>query len=263
MKPVSRFSILLLAAAALSIPIWLLYSRDHDQPASRHAENHQVTAPPVTEGAPAAPNLPPSPVPPEIVLHGTYIKDGAAAALISLDNEAQRWLNRQDLLNVDFYLAEIFKDYVIVRDTGNSIALEIRITNGGASQELPDVMPAVPAHAWVESQPPVPGIERVEPNRYRVRRELVMKELQSGEIFSQVRILPEESGGFSIDRIHRGSMAEVVGLRVGDTIHKINDRPLTNIMDVLDLYKNLESLEKIDVEISRMQEVQHLHYELN
>ena len=58
-------------------------------------------------------------------------------------------------------------------------------------------------------------------------------------------------------------MAEVIGLHVGDTIHKINDKPLTNITDVLDLYKNLESLENVNVEINRMHQVQNLHYELN
>jgi type II secretory pathway component PulC len=184
-------------------------------------------------------------------------------ALISIDSEEQRWLNLKQYLDNDFYVDDIFKDHIIVRDKGNTVTLEIHITEGGASQELSNAVPAMPAHAWVESLPPVPGIERVEPNHYRIKRDLVVKELQSGEIFKQVLIHPEEKGGFSINRIKEGSMAEVIGLHVGDTIHKINDKPLTNITDVLDLYKNLDNLEKVDVEISRMHEVQQLHYELN
>lgn len=201
-------------------------------------------------------------IPPDIRLHGTFVNERAQLALISTDAQQQRWFNLKEYLNTDFYLDAIFKDYVRIRDTGNTMSLEIRITNGSATQELPDVIPAMPAHAWVESMPPVPGIDRVESNRYRIKRELVMKELQSGEIFKQVLVIPQEKGGFSINRIKEGSMAEVIGLRVGDTIHKINDKPLTNITDALDLYKNLDSLEKIDVEISRMHEVQRLHYEL-
>lgn len=216
------------------------------------------TAQPVIAETPAS-----QPVLPHIVLHGTFVNELTQLALISRDDEEQRWFNLKEYLNADFYLDGIFKDHVLIRDTGNTIAREIRITEGGATQELPDVIPALPAHAWVESLPPVPGVDRLQSNHYRIKRELVMKELQSGEIFKQVLIIPREEGGFSIDRIKEGSMAEIIGLRVGDTIHKINDKPLTNITDVLDLYKNLDNLQKVDVEISRMHEMQQLHYELN
>jgi type II secretory pathway component PulC len=202
---------------------------------------------------------------PDIVLHGTFINNLVQQALISSDGEEdQRWFSLGQTINGDFYLNGIFKDHIIVRDAADTVALEIRITTGGATQELTtDPVPPMPPHAWVESLPPVPGIDRLESNHYRVQRELIMKELQSGEIFKQVRILPKEDGGFFVDRIRRGSLAEVVGLQVGDTIHKINDKPMTNITDVLELYKNLDTLEKVDVEINRMREVQHLRYELN
>jgi type II secretory pathway component PulC len=200
---------------------------------------------------------------PDIVLHGTFIDEQIQMALIETDDRQQRWFNLKEYLNADFYLDSIFNDHVLIRDTGNTTALEIRIADGGATQELPDIVPAMPAHAWVESLPPVPGIDRVETNHYRIRRDLVIKELQSGEIFKQVLVIPQGTGGFSINRIKEGSMVEVIGLRVGDTIHKINDKPLTNITDVLDLYKNLDTLEKVDVEINRMNEAQHLYYELN
>jgi type II secretory pathway component PulC len=202
-------------------------------------------------------------IPPQIVLHGTFVNGQTQQALISLDDQTQRWFNLKDYFNVDFYLAEVFNDHIMVRDRGNTMALEIRIKEGGATQELPEIMPAIPAHAWVDSLPTIPGIERVETNHYRIKRELVMKELQSGEIFKQVLIVPQNEGGFFINRIKEGSMAEAIGLRVGDTIHKINDKPLTNITDVLDLYKNLDSLEKVNVEINRMHQVQNLNYELN
>jgi type II secretory pathway component PulC len=204
-----------------------------------------------------------SPLIPHIVLHGTFINDLTQQALISTDHQKQHWFNSKQYINDDFYLDGIFKDHVLLRDTANTTTLEIRITTGGATQELPDSVPSMPAHAWVESLPPVPGIDRLESDYYRIKRELIVKELQSGEIFKQVRIAPAETGGFYIERIRRGSMAEVIGLHVGDTIHKINDKPLTNITDVLDLYKNLDNLEKVNVEINRMHEVQHLRYELN
>lgn len=246
---------------ALAITPSLFISRPPDvSPVSAPTPpSASVTATPTIVKEVAKPQF----VPPDIVLHGTFVNEQTQLALISTDDRQQRWFNLKEYLNADFYLDAIFKDYVLIRDTGNTVALEIRIANGGATQELPDVVPAIQAHAWVESLSPVPGVDRMEPNRYRIKRDLVIKELQSGEIFKQVLVLPREEGGFSIDRIKEGSMAEVIGLRVGDTIHKINDKPLTNITDVLDLYKNLDSLEKVDVEISRMHEVQQLHYELD
>jgi type II secretory pathway component PulC len=233
-------------------------------PSNNPSNNAALLQLEIPEAQPVIPTAKAIIIPPDAVLYGTYINDDASMALISTDNEAQRWLKLKQYLNADFYLDGIFKDHVLIRDTGNTMSLEIRITNGGDSQELSQLsVPAMPSHARVESLPPVPGIDRVESNHYRIKRDLIMKELSSGEIFKQVKITQEEEGGFFIARIKDGSMAEIIGLHVGDTVHKINGKPLTNVMDVLDLYKNLDSLEKVDVEIGRMQQVQHLHYELN
>jgi type II secretory pathway component PulC len=255
--------LIICAASAAVISSWLILSPpENNSPLGRQALYVVSTD---SANTPAVPNAVRKAelIPPQIVLHGTFVNDLTQQALISLGDQTQRWFNLNDYFNVDFYLAEVFNDHIMVRDRGNTMALKIRIKEGGATQELPEIMPAIPAHAWIDSLPSVPGIERVETNHYRIKRELVIKELQSGEIFKQVLIVPQDEGGFFINRIKEGSMAEVIGLRVGDTIHKINDKPLTNITDVLDLYKNLDSLEKVNVEINRMHQVQNLNYELN
>ncbi len=253
--------VLFLSAIAI-IAAWRLNSL----PVEADKTVRQVEIPGIKAAQPIPPAAPlkkvesPAPISPNIVLYGTFINKLTQQALISIDDEAQHWLNPKQYINDNFYLDSIFKDHVIVRDSDNTMALEIRITNKSDAPELPTVMPA---HAWVESLPPVPGIDLLEPNHYRIKRELILKELQSGEIFKQVKIVPEESGGFYVDRIRRGSMAEVVGLHAGDIINKINDKPLTSVTDVLDLYKNLDALQKVDIEITRSFEVQHLRYELN
>src|SRR5687767_4322451 len=58
-------------------------------------------------------------IPPHIVLHGTFVNDRTQLALISTDNHEQRWLTLKQHLNSNFYLDEIYKDRVLVRDTGN------------------------------------------------------------------------------------------------------------------------------------------------
>jgi type II secretory pathway component PulC len=203
--------------------------------------------------------------PPKMALYGTFIHGNTRMALVSIENNPQHWLNIKQYVNSDFYLDEILKDYVVIRDTEKTIALEIRITTNSpdAGEILPETpIPALQAHANVETYPPVAGIDRLESNHYRIKRELIIKELQSGEVFKQVKITPEEKGGFFIERIKDGSMAEIIGLRVGDSIHKINSKPLTNITDVLELYKNLDHLEKVEVEITRMNQTQQLYYEI-
>lgn len=234
-------------------------SRNDTPPQDVQESTEPVATAPVIEDVPQPAEI----VPPDIELHGTFIDDVTRTALISLDNEAQRWLRPNQSLNDDFYLEDIFEDHVIVRDTGRTMTLMIKISNkAGDPQPLPETpVPAMPAHANVMSHPPVEGIEETEPNRYHIDRDLLTKELNSGKIFTEVMIVPEEQGGFFIERIKEGSMVEMIGLRVGDTINKINDKPLKNVTDALDLYKQLDELGSIDVEVNRMHETQHLHYE--
>jgi type II secretory pathway component PulC len=201
------------------------------------------------------------PTPPDIVLYGTFINDEIRIALISTDNAAQRWLHAEQSLNNNFYLDGIFADHIIVRDTDRTLTLKIKISNK-VSDSLPGRTPALPAHAGVALLPPVPGIDRINSHHYRIDRELLNKELNSGEIFRQIRIVPDEDGGFFIKSIKSGSLPEIIGLHVGDIIHKVNNKPLTSITDVLDLYKQLDTMKKVDVEINRTHKLQQLHYDL-
>lgn len=258
---------ILLSTLALSITAIIGWSLATREPlAEKNMPQQDVQEPidpvataPVIEDVPQPDKL----VPPDIELHGTFINNETRKALISLNSQPQRWLLPTQPLNDDFYLEDVFEEHIIVRDKDQTLTLMIRISNKpGDPQPLAETpMPAIPAHAHVMSYPPVEGIDRVEPNRYRIDRDLLIKELNSGEIFAQVMIVPEEQGGFFIERIKEGSMAEIIGLRVGDTINKINDKPLKNVTDVLNLYKQLDDLGSLDVEINRMHGTQHLYYE--
>lgn len=261
-----RVLLSILALAGTAVIGWLLTTpapvpENNSQGIRERESVESIATVPVTQDVPK----PAKPVPSDIVLHGTFINNENREALISLDGQTQRWFQPEQPLNDDFYLADVFEEYIIVHDTGRTMTLTIRISNKpGEPQPLPEVpIPAMPAHAYVASYPPVEGIDQVEPNRYRIDRKLLVKELKSGEIFTEVMIVPEEQGGFFVERIKEGSMAEIIGLHVGDTINKINDKPLKNVTDVLDLYKNLDNLDRLDVEINRMNGAQHLFYEFD
>jgi type II secretory pathway component PulC len=202
--------------------------------------------------------------PPQIVLYGTFVNDAIRIALLSTDNDPQRWLESGQNINNDFYIDGVFSDHIIVRDIGRTLLLKIKITNMVSDAPTLSVAPvrAKPAHTDVTNYPPVPGIDHIESNHYRIDRELLNKELNSGEIFRQIRIVPDEDGGFFIKSIKSGSLPEIIGLHVGDIIHKVNNKPLTSITDVLDLYKQLDTMKKVDVEINRTHKLQQLHYDL-
>lgn len=264
MKIFLRILLSTLILSIMAVITWSITNREFLP--ENNASPQNVQEPAETMVATPAINDVPDPVeivPPDIELHGTFIDNETRLALISLDNQAQNWLRPEQPLNDDFYLEDVFEEHIIVRDTSRTLTLMIRISNKLEDhqplEETP--IPAMPAHAHVSSHPPVEGIDRVETNRYRIDRDLLTQELRSGKIFTEVMIVPEEQGGFFIERIKEGSMAEIIGLRVGDTLNKINDKSLKNVTDILDLYKDLDNLDSLDVEINRMHGTQHLYYE--
>jgi general secretion pathway protein C len=84
------------------------------------------------------------------------------------------------------------------------------------------------------------------------------------QLLTQVRIRPYFSSGkpdgFMVSNIKQGSIFQKMGLRSGDVIRGVNDRPITSADDMLGLYRGLQSGSEINLNIKRRGKEETLTY---
>ena len=206
-------------------------------------------------------------IPYNMALHGVFINSKTQTAYISADAFPQKMFHIGQHIIGNIYLQSIFEGLVIVRNKNNElITLRLKQSNSqNGSDKILSYHPpaALPAHTSAAALKPVEGIKRIQPNYHQVKRSLIKQELDSGDIFFQAKILPEEGGGFFVERIKEGSVIEALGLHVGDTIHAVNNKQLKTITDALNLYDQLDTIKTLEVNVSRANQIEHLYYELN
>lgn len=69
--------------------------------------------------------------------------------------------------------------------------------------------------------------------------------------------------GFKVTRIKRDSKMKLLGLQVGDLIVKANNVVLSSYKNALDLYKNIDKIDTIQIVIMRNNQEKELVYEIN
>jgi type II secretion system protein C len=201
----------------------------------------------------------------ELELHGIFICDDARIAYISIGDSNQQEFSVGQKITDCCHLQAVFRDRVIIRAGKQDITL--KLASLASKQPAMNTMlpyrppPALPAHASAASLQ-VKGIKKIQPNFHHVERSLIKKEIKSGLIFSQAKILPEKEGGFFIERIKEGSLVEAIGLHVGDTIEKINNKPLDSIFDAIDLFDQIDKIDSLEMQINRSGSQQYLYYKL-
>jgi type II secretory pathway component PulC len=203
--------------------------------------------------------------PGDLELHGVFIYEDTKIAYISVGNAEQRGIVEGQKVMDCCYLHAVFRDRIVIRDNQRDIlfrlsttSVEELVTNSVLPYRPP---PALPAHASAEFLQ-FEGVKRIQPNYHQIERALLKREIESGQIFSQMNILPEEGGGFFIDRIKEGSLSEAIGLHVGDTIQKINNKPLKSVFDAVDMFGRIDSTDSLEIQIKRSGDTQYLYYKL-
>lgn len=84
------------------------------------------------------------------------------------------------------------------------------------------------------------------------------------KILTQARIRPHFSSGkpdgFIISRIKKGSIFHKMGLKSGDVVQGVNDRPMESVDDMLELYKEMKSGSEVILNIKRRGKQESMKY---
>jgi general secretion pathway protein C len=107
-----------------------------------------------------------------------------------------------------------------------------------------------------------PIVQPVGTDRQLVDRRQLQQQLGRPEFLSQALIVPNPDGGFLVRQVQAGSLYEKLGLRPGDVIRNVNGQPLTNMDDVMRLYQQFGTAQRVLVDVQRQGRTETLYYDM-
>ena len=110
--------------------------------------------------------------------------------------------------------------------------------------------------------PPPPIVQSAGTDRQIVDRRQLQQQLGRPEFLNQALIVPNPDGGFLVRQVQPGSLYEKLGLRPGDVIRNVNGQPLTNMDDVMRLYQQFGTAQRVLVDVQRQGRTETLYYDM-
>lgn len=114
----------------------------------------------------------------------------------------------------------------------------------------------------VAAAPPI--VRSIGADRQVVDRRQLQQQISRPEFLSQALIVPNPGGGggFLVREVQSGSLYEKLGLRPGDVIRTVNGQPLSNMDQVMRLYQQFGTAERITVDVQRQGRAETLYYDM-
>ncbi len=109
---------------------------------------------------------------------------------------------------------------------------------------------------------PVQPIVRSLPDRQVVDRRQLQQQMGRPEFLSQALIVPNPGGGFLVREVQSGSLYEKLGLRPGDVIRSANGQVLNSMDEVMRMYQQFGTAERITVDVQRQGRSETLYYDM-
>jgi general secretion pathway protein C len=109
---------------------------------------------------------------------------------------------------------------------------------------------------------PLQPIVRSLPDRQVVDRRQLQQQLGRPEFLSQALIVPNPGGGFLVREVQSGSLYEKLGLRPGDVIRSANGQTLNSMDEVMRMYQQFGTAERVTVDVQRQGRSETLYYDM-
>ena len=112
------------------------------------------------------------------------------------------------------------------------------------------------------------GIEKTGDNKYTVEQEVIDQILENPEkLYSQIRVVPHKDkngdiDGYRVSGVRRKSFFYKLGVKNGDIVHSVNNKPLTSMSSAMDAYNSLADSKNFTFEITRRNQQQTFNYEI-
>jgi len=183
-------------------------------------------------------------------LTGVAVLQSGGCALIVVQGQPESAYCAGEDLSPGVRLVGVQRDRVVILRNGVREAVLMK-----DAEESPPTLAAAAPQATVEST----GL-----GRRLVDRRQLQQQLGRPEFLNQALIVPNPAGGggFLVREVQSGSLYEKLGLRPGDVIRTVNGQPLTNMDDVMKLYQQFGSVQRVLVDVQRQGRSETLYYDM-
>jgi general secretion pathway protein C len=182
-----------------------------------------------------------------LTLTGVAVRPTGGCALVIVQGQPESAFCAGEELTPGVRLEGIERDRIVISRNGAREAVYLKDSDKSPAGFTPPPPPIV--------QPGATGGSVVD------RRQL-QQQLGRPEFLSQALIVPNPGGGFLVRQIQPGSLYEKLGLRPGDVIRNVNGQALTSMEDVMRLYQQFGTAQRVLVEVQRQGRNETLYYDM-
>jgi general secretion pathway protein C len=184
-----------------------------------------------------------------MTLTGVAMRPTGGCALVIVQGQPESAFCVGEELTPGVRLDAVERDRIVIVRNGAREAVLLKDLEKNAALITP------PAAAPPIVQPSATGGTLVD-------RKQLQQQLGKPEFLSQALIVPSPEGGFLVRQIQPGSLYEKLGLRPGDVIRNVNGQALTSMEDVMKLYQQFGSAQRVLVEVQRQGRSETLYYDM-
>ena len=191
----------------------------------------------------------------QLKLWGTVTGNGQNyyAVIEDVKQRVQQLYHVEDAIQ-DAIVKEIHREKVILEVNGSLEVLQMEEIQGGSSTIASRASAKKPSAAQAS-----------ESKNISLKRERIDEAVNDlGNLMRQVRIRPHykdgQSDGLTLSGIRSNSIFGEMGFRNGDVIVGVDGKNIESVDDALSLYENLQSAERVQVQIRRRGRLQTIDY---
>ena len=179
-----------------------------------------------------------------MTLTGVAVRASGGCALVIVQGQPESAFCSGEELSPGVRLDTVQRDRIVIVRNGAREAVFMKDAEGAAAV------------------PPPPIVQSVGTDRQLVDRRQLQQQLGRPEFLNQALIVPNPDGGFLVRQVQAGSLYEKLGLRPGDVIRNVNGQPLTSMDDVMRLYQQFGTAQRVLVDVQRQGRSETLYYDM-
>ena len=179
-----------------------------------------------------------------MTLTGVAARATGGCALVIVQGQPEAAFCSGEEVSPGVRLDTVERDRIVIVRNGVREAVFMKDADGAAAAAVP------------------PIVQSVGTDRQLVDRRQLQQQLGRPEFLNQALIVPNPDGGFLVRQVQAGSLYEKLGLRPGDVIRNVNGQPLTNMDDVMRLYQQFGTAQRVLVDVQRQGRNETLYYDM-
>jgi len=179
-----------------------------------------------------------------MTLTGVAARAAGGCALVIVQGQPEAAFCSGEEVSPGVRLDTVERDRIVIVRNGVREAVFMKDADGAAAAAVP------------------PIVQSVGTDRQLVDRRQLQQQLGRPEFLNQALIVPNPDGGFLVRQVQAGSLYEKLGLRPGDVIRNVNGQPLTNMDDVMRLYQQFGTAQRVLVDVQRQGRNETLYYDM-